>query len=221
MELISHHLCPSLHTTIILLEKKGLKRNQDFKVTYVPIYDLPPSLFELSPKGNMPILKLPENKLLVRAAAIYAYIDETYNPGFMPEDAYERALHRELILICSDLLNQLKVVFTSKEEISLVTAIDKLFEGLTDINKLLLPLIEKLGQTETQMVESNFGTLFTLLLNFNKLKNDKRWDNLPTLKTYAEALADDPIVIGSKCPNYNKEFDKFFNYFGSFFPLTS
>lgn len=221
MELISHHLCPSLHTAIILLEKKGLKRNQDFTVTYVPIYDLPQSFFNLSPKGNMPVLLLPDNKFLVRSAAIYEYINETISPGFLPADAYERALHRELIIICSDLLNQLRAVFTGKEEAIVNSAIEKLFEDMKNAEEQLLPLIEKHRQVEAQLAESTFGAFFTLVLNFNKLKNDKRWNGLSTIKSYAEALVTDPIISGSRCPDYNEEFDKFFNYFGSLFKLMS
>jgi glutathione S-transferase len=221
MELISHHLCPFFHRSIILLEKKGLKINKDYKVTYVPIYDLPKSLFELSPKGSMPVLKLADNRILLRSVAINAYFDETLEPSFFPADAYERAVHRGLILTCGDLLDQMRVVYTSKDEIVMNTAIDKLFIGLKDVEKDLLPIIAEQGQNKTQMVECSFSALFTLMLNFDKLKNDSRWENLENIKTYANQLLADPTVLNSKCPNYNDEFGKFFNYFGSAFKLTA
>jgi glutathione S-transferase len=219
-ELISHHLCPFLHRSIILLEKKGLQKNTDFTVTYVPIYDLPKSLFELSPKGSMPVLKLADGKILLRSVAINAYFDETIAPSFFPADAYDRAVHRGMILTCGDLLDHMRVVYTSKDETVMNTAIDKLFAGLKDAEKDLLPIIAKQGQNEMQMVECSFGALFTLMLNFDKLKNDNRWENLTAIKNYAHTLITDPIVVQTKCPNYNEEFDKFFNYFGSAFKLT-
>jgi glutathione S-transferase len=219
-ELISHHLCPFLHRSIILLEKKGLQKNTDFTVTYVPIYDLPKSLFELSPKGSMPVLKLADGKILLRSVAINAYFDETIAPSFFPADAYDRAVHRGMILTCGDLLDHMRVVYTSKDETVMNTAIDKLFTGLKDAEKDLLPIIAKQGQNEMQMVECSFDALFTLMLNFDKLKNDNRWENLTAIKNYAHTLITDPIVVQTKCPNYNEEFDKFFNYFGSAFKLT-
>jgi glutathione S-transferase len=219
-ELISHHLCPFLHRSIILLEKKGLKQDVDFKVTRVPIYDLPKWLFELSPKGSMPILKLSDNRILLRSVAINAYFDETIEPSFLPTDAYERAVHRGLILTCGDLLDQMRNVYTTKDEAIMNTAIDKLFTGLKDAEKDLFPVIAKQGQNETQMVECSFGAFFTLMLNFDKLKNDKRWYDIRTIRTYADKLIADTIVINSKSPDYNGEFDKFFNYFGSAFNLT-
>jgi glutathione S-transferase len=219
-ELISHHLCPFLHRSIILLEKKGLKKNVDFTVTYVPVYDLPKWLFELSPKGSMPVLKLADNRILLRSVAINAYFDETIEPSFLPADAFDRAIHRGLILTCGDLLDQIRVVYTSKDETVMNTAIDKLFSGLKDAEIDLQPIITRQGQNETQMAECSFAALFTLMLNFGKLRNDSRWFNIKEIRTYADKLIADPIVINSKCPDYNGEFDKFFNYFGSAFKLT-
>jgi glutathione S-transferase len=218
-ELISHHLCPFLHRSIILLEKKGLRKDQDFLVTYVPIYDLPKSLFELSPKGSMPVLKLADGKILLRSVAINAYFDETIAPSFFPLDAFDRAIHRGMILTCGDLLDQMRIVYTSKDEATVNTSIEKLFVALKDVEKDLQPIIEKQGQNEMLMVECSFAALFTLMLNFKIIKNDLRWENLISVKNYANTLLRDPIVIQSKCFNYDEEFDKFFNHFGSTFKL--
>jgi glutathione S-transferase len=218
-ELISHHLCPFLHRSIILLEKKGLRKDQDFLVTYVPIYDLPKSLFELSPKGSMPVLKLADGKILLRSVAINAYFDETIAPSFFPLDAFDRAIHRGMILTCGDLLDQMRIVYTSKDEATVNTSIEKLFVALKDVEKDLQPIIEKQGQNEMLMVECSFAALFTLMLNFKIIKNDLRWENLISVKNYANTLLRDPIVIQSKCFNYDEEFDKFFNHFGSAFKL--
>lgn len=218
-ELISHHLCPFLHRSIILLKRKGMKQDFDFKVTRVPIYDLPKWLFELSPKGSMPVLKFADNRILLRSVAINAYLDETIEPSFLPVDAYERAVHRGLILACGDLLDLMRNVYTAKDESVMNTAIDKLFAALKDLEKDLNPIIAKQGQSEVQMLECSFASFFTLILNFDKLKSDNRWNDMITIRTYADKLIADPIVISSKSPNYNDEFDKFFNHFGSAFKL--
>jgi glutathione S-transferase len=218
-QLISHHLCPFLHRSIILLEKKGLKRDVDFTVTYVPIYDLPKWLFELSPKGSMPVLKFADNKILLRSVTINAYFDETIKPTFLPKDAYERAIHRGMILTCGDLLDQMRMVYTSKDAAAMTTAIDKLFAGLKDAQKDLQAIMANQGKNDVQMVECSFAALFTLMLNFDKIKKDERWANLKDVRAYADKLMADPIVMGSKCPDYNGEFEKFFTHFGSAFKL--
>jgi glutathione S-transferase len=219
MELISHHLCPFLHRSIILLEKKGLKKSIDFKVNYVPIYDLPKWLFEFSPKGSMPILKLDDGRILLRSVAINAYFDETISPSFFPNDAFERAQHRGLILTCGDLLDTMRGVYTAKEETVLETALSKLFQGLKDVEKDLSLVMLQQGQTEMLMVECSFAALFTLMLNFEKVKIDTRWQDLKNIRQYADILLADEIVIRSKCVDYDGEFDKFFNNFGSIFKL--
>jgi glutathione S-transferase len=219
-ELISHHLCPFLHRSIILLEKKGLQKNIDFKVTYVPIYDLPKWLFDLSPKGSMPVLKLADDRILLRSVAINAYFDETIAPSFFPADAYERAVHRGMILTCGDLLDQMRIIYTSKDAVLMNATIDKLFVGLRDAEKDLQSIMAMQGHQEVQMVECSFAALFTLMLNFDKLKNDTRWFTIRDIRTYADKLIADSIVVDTKCPDYNGEFDKFFNHFGSAFKQT-
>jgi glutathione S-transferase len=218
-ELISHHLCPFLHRSIILLEKKGLQKDIDFKVTYVPIYDLPKWLFELSPKGSMPVLRMNDNRILLRSIAINAYFDETISPSFFPMDAFERAKHRGLILTCGDLLDLMRNVYVTKDETQMNGALDKLFAGLKDAEKDLQIVIEKQGKNEVQMVECSMAALFTLMLNFEKIKLDSRWANLSGIRTYADKLMAESVVLNAKCPDYNGEFDKFFNHFGSAFKL--
>jgi glutathione S-transferase len=217
MKLISHHLCPFLHRSIILLEKKGLKQNSDFKVEYLPIYDLPKSLFEVSPKGSMPVLVMNDGRVLLRSVAINAYFDETISPSFFPTDAFERAQHRGMILTCGDLLDQMRIVYTSKDETVMNTAIDKLFAGLKDIEKEMQLYISNHGKTDYQMVECSFAAFFTLMLHSDKIKKDARWFNLRAIRDYADKLINEPVVLNSKCSSYNQEFDKFFNHFGSAF----
>jgi glutathione S-transferase len=217
MKLISHHLCPFLHRSIILLEKKGLKQNTDFTVEYLPIYDLPKSLFDVSPKGSMPVLVFNDGRILLRSVAINAYFDETISPSFFPADAFERAQHRGMILTCGDLLDQMRIVYTSKDEAVMSTAIDKLFASLKDIEKEMQSYISNHNKTEFQMVECSFAAFFTLMLHFDKIKNDARWFNIRSIRDYADKLINESIVLNSKYNNYNVEFDKFFNHFGSAF----
>ncbi|MBI1224543.1 MAG: hypothetical protein GC192_04850 [Bacteroidetes bacterium] len=216
-ELISHHLCPFLHRSVILLERKGLKKDMDFKVTYVPVYDFPKWLFELSPKGNTPILKMEDSSVLLRSLPINAYFDETISPSFLPENAFERAKHRSLILSCGDLLDTMRMVYTTKDKALMDSSIDKIFSLLKDIEYELNLISQKNGMDEVQMVECAFASFFTVLLNFDRIRDDEKWNELKDIRNYADKLITDPTVQNSKCPNYNDEFDKFFNFFGSAF----
>jgi glutathione S-transferase len=217
MELISHHLCPFLHRSVILLAKKGLQQGADFTVTHLPIYDLPKSLFVLSPKGSMPVLQLSDGRILLRSLAINAYFDETIEPSFFPADAFERAQHRAMILTCGDLLDHMRVVYTSKDETMMNTAIDKLFNGLKDAEADMQSIINSYGKPQVQMVECSFAALFTLMMHYDAIKNNTRWNDMPSIKKYADALIAEPMVLDAKCADYNDEFSKFLNHFGSAF----
>ena len=221
MELISHHLCPFTHRSIIFLEKKGMKKNEDFKVTYMPVYDLPKWFFDLSPSGRMPIMKIEDDQLLTRPMTINAYLDETIPPSFLPEDPFKKAQYRELIFTGGELLDQMRLVYVAKDEVTMNEALDKLFEMLKKAEKDMGMIIDHQGEDEVLMVECTFAGLFTVMLNFEKIRGDKRWDQMKKVRQYADKLLNDPIVLQSKCPNYNEEFDKFFNYFGSAFKLVA
>lgn len=218
-ELISHHLCPFLHRSAILLERKGLHQGTDFTVTRLPIYNFPQWLYTLSPKGSTPILRLADQRVLLHSVAFNAYLDETITPEFFPADAYQRAVHRGLILDCGDLLTEMRKVYTSKDQAVMDKAMGQLFTGLKEIEADLTPMMNRRGQADVQMVECAFGPLFTLILAFERLKTDARWESIPAIRQYADQLVADPIVVATKSPNYYDEFDKFFNYFGSAFKL--
>jgi glutathione S-transferase len=217
MQLISHHLCPFLHRSAILLAKKGLQKDVDYTIQYVPIYDLPKWMFGLSPKGSMPILKMTDGRVLLRSVAINAYFDETIPPSFFPTDAFERAEHRGLILTCGDLLDLMRQVYMAKDHATMDTVLTKLFQALKEVEPDLQPVMKAIGQPKAQMVESSFAALFTLMLHFEKISADQRWNDLPNLRNYANNLLHDPAVSQTKCPDYDLEFQRFFKHFGSIF----
>ncbi len=219
-ELISHHLCPFLHRSVILLIRKGLTQGKDFIVTRYPVYDFPKRVYDLSPKGHTPILLLNDGRTLLHSVAFNAYFDETIQPSFFPSDAFVRAEDRGLILVCGDLLTLMRMVYTAKDDDSLTKAIDKLFMGLTDVAPQLQSAMARRGQPNAQMVEAAFAGFFTLLLTFERIKTDARWKHLPALRQYADAMVADPVVIAAKSPDYLGEFDRFFNHFGSAFKLV-
>ena len=220
VELISHHLCPYLHRSAILLTRKGLTAGQDFTVTRYPVYNFPKRVYDLSPKGNTPIALFPDGRVLLHSVAFNAYFDETIQPEFFPTDAFARAEHRGLILACGDLLTLMRIVYTAKDEDSLTKAVDKLFAGVTDVAPALQPIMDQRGQPDVQMVEAAFAGFFTLLLTFERLKTDARWEQLTALRQYADAVVADPVVVNTKSPDYLAEFDRFFNHFGSAFKLV-
>ncbi len=219
-ELISHHLCPFLHRSVILLTKKGLTAGKDFTVTRYPVYDFPKRVYDLSPKGHTPILLLNDGRVLLHSVAFNAYFDETIAPSFFPEEAFARAEDRGLILVCGDLLTQMRIVYTAKDDESLTKAIDKLFAGVTEVAPQLQSVMAQHGQPDAQMVEAAFAGFFTLMLTFDRLKSDSRWEQMTALRHYADTLVADPVVVAAKSPDYLGEFDRFFNHFGSAFKLV-
>lgn len=217
MELISHHLCPFLHRSVMVLARKGLVPGRDFTVTRVPIYDLPPRLFALSPKGSMPVLVTDDNQVLLRSLAINEFFNDTLGPDLLPADAFERAQHRAMLITLTDLLNQMRDVYTAKDEPLLEANLTKLFQGLRELEVDLQPIIAKQGQHEVQMIERGFATLFALMLHFERIQNDERWATIPTIRQYADSLLADSLVNETRSPDYDGEFSRFFGHFGSAF----
>ena len=103
LELISFKLCPFVQSTIITL----LQHNVDYKITYIDINDPPHWFEELSPTGQVPIVKVDGKQVIFESAVINEFINDAYNCHILPEDPLQRALQRSWAQYCASLLGDM------------------------------------------------------------------------------------------------------------------
>jgi len=109
LELLGAPLCRYVHRTAILLHEKGLP----FERRQVDLVTKPEWFLALSPRGKVPVL-LVDGRPLFESPAINEFVDEVHGDRLLPDDPFERALHRAWLEIASDLFGAQYVLFHAK-----------------------------------------------------------------------------------------------------------
>ena len=111
LELISFKLCPFVQRAVIVLKKKAV----DFDITYIDLNNPPEWFKDVSPLGQVPVLKVGDD-VLFESSVIQEYVDETTPPSLQPIDPLVKAKNRAWISFGGDILMTLHSMVTSKNE---------------------------------------------------------------------------------------------------------
>ena len=111
LELISFKLCPFVQRAVIVLKKKDI----DFDITYIDLNNPPEWFKEVSPLGQVPVLKVGED-VLFESSVIQEYVDEITPPSLQPVDPLVKAKNRAWISFGGDILMALHPMVTNKDE---------------------------------------------------------------------------------------------------------
>ncbi|GAB6070184.1 glutathione S-transferase family protein [Thiomicrorhabdus hydrogeniphila] len=111
LELISFKLCPFVQRAVIVLKQKNI----DFDITYIDLNNPPEWFKEVSPLGQVPVLKVGDD-VLFESSVIQEYVDEITPPSLQPVDAFIKAKNRAWISFGGDILMAMHGMTTSKDE---------------------------------------------------------------------------------------------------------
>ncbi len=89
-KLVSFTICPYVQRAAFTLEEKG----QAYEIEYIDIQDKPAWFLEISPRGKVPLLLLPDGAVLFESQGIVEYLDETLGERLAAEDPVLRARER-------------------------------------------------------------------------------------------------------------------------------
>lgn len=115
IELISFKLCPFVQSSIITL----LNKRVDYKITYIDISDPPAWFDEISPTGQVPLVRINKNNILFESAVINEFLDEISGGGMMPSDPLIKAQNRAWTQFCGSILGDIRDLVGAKDEDSL------------------------------------------------------------------------------------------------------
>lgn len=113
LELISFKLCPFVQRAVIVLKKKNI----DFDITYIDINNPPEWFKEVSPLGQVPVLKVGDD-VLFESSVIQEYVDEVTPPSLQPVDPLVKAKNRAWISFGGDILMAMHGMMTTEEAVS-------------------------------------------------------------------------------------------------------
>ncbi len=98
MELVSFKLCPFVQRAVITLKYKKV----DFDITYINLNEPPEWFKEISPLGQVPLLKA-GGEVLFESSVIQEYVDEVTPPSLHPTDPLIKAKNRAWIAFGGEL----------------------------------------------------------------------------------------------------------------------
>ena len=112
LELISFKLCPFVQRAVIALKKQEI----DYDITFINLMDPPEWFEELSPTGQVPVLKV-DDEVIFESNVIVEFLNEISGEKLHPNDPVIRAKNRSWMSYSSSMFDHL---------FSLITGIKKL-----------------------------------------------------------------------------------------------
>ncbi|MCW8962423.1 MAG: glutathione S-transferase family protein [Gammaproteobacteria bacterium] len=199
LELISFKLCPFVQSSVITLLHKGIEH----KITFIDINDPPQWFDELSPTGQVPILRVDNDTVIFESAVINEFLNDAGGCGMMPDDPLQRALHRAWIQFCGSILGDM---------FNLVGAGDK--EGFEDIEYDILEKLDRLEAIksdsacfsggELSLIDTLYSGLFMRLDLLKPARDILDASRYPRLAAWSQHLLGLDPVQNSVVPEFSK-----------------
>ncbi|CAC9593392.1 Glutathione S-transferase [uncultured Gammaproteobacteria bacterium] len=111
LELISFKLCPFAQRAVILLNTQKI----DFEITYINPMDPPDWFKEISPTGQVPLLKV-DDQIVFESSVITEFINDISGVSIHPENVVKKAANRSWIAFSSTMFNDMFNMVVGDEE---------------------------------------------------------------------------------------------------------
>jgi glutathione S-transferase len=165
LELISFKLCPFAQRAIISLNIQ----NHDFETTYINPMDPPDWFKEISPNGQVPLLKV-DDQVVFESLVITEFIEEISQTSFHPKDAIQRANNRAWIIFSGDMFGDMLGIVTGDEKKFNASKV-ALFNKLTKVESIKGS--EKFfNGDEFNMIDAAFAPIFMRLAWINEFTDN-------------------------------------------------
>lgn len=188
LELISFKLCPFVQRAVIVLKNKNI----DFDITYIDLGNPPEWFKEISPLGQVPVLRVGD-EVLFESSVIQEYVDEVTPPSLHPSDPLVKAKNRAWVAFGGS-LNEILYKMTRAEN-------DEAFKGLQqDMHNKLARLEDAhsghkyFNNDDFCLIDAAFAPLFMRLNIISNTCNVTFMDGLPKMQAWATELLDRPCV---------------------------
>lgn len=183
LELISFKLCPFMQPAVITLLHKGTQH----KITYIDINDPPEWFDEMSPTGQVPLLRVDNESIIFESAVINEYLDETTPGTMLPQDPLNRAINRSWTLFCGTFFADI---------FNLLGCSDK--AALEDIEYDIHDKLERVENRKTDslffngnqlsLIDTTFAALFMRLDLLKPGRDILDADRFPRLSAWSQQL---------------------------------
>jgi glutathione S-transferase len=210
IELISFNLCPFVQRSVITLLKKDI----DFKITYIDLADPPEWFLDISPLAKVPVVRYGD-EVLFESAVINEFLDEITPESIMPTEPLNKAKDRAWIEYSSQLIVDQYLM--------------SIADNSADFEKHCESLIGKLQRLEDtidgkgffngdsfSLVDTALAPVFTRFDIFARLFNKDLVSSFPKLNALSQRLLDLEFVQKSVVDNFEEIYFKYLKNKNSF-----
>ncbi|MFT4608366.1 MAG: glutathione S-transferase [Urechidicola sp.] len=198
IELISFNLCPFVQRSVITLLKKEI----DFKITYIDLANPPEWFLEISPLAKVPVVRYGD-EVLFESAVINEFLDEITPDSIMPIAALDKAKDRAWIEFSSQLIvdQYLMSVADNSADFqkhceSLITKLQRLEDTIEDNGFF--------NGDNFSLVDAALAPVLTRLEIFARLFDKDLVSSFPKLSALSQRLLDLEFVQKSVVDNFEE-----------------
>lgn len=197
LELISFKLCPFMQPSVITLLHKGIEH----KLTYIDINDPPHWFEEISPTGQVPILRLDTSTVIFESAVINEFLNDMADIGMMPSDPVQKALNRSWIQFCGSFFGEIFTLLGSQDEKEVADIEFDIHEKLDRVEAVKSESTFFNGE-ELNLIDTSFAALFMRLDLLKAARPILDPERYPRLNQWSEDLLSLDVVKESVVPEF-------------------
>ena len=205
LELILFDFCPYAQRAVISLNENNIPH----KLTYLDPDNLPDWFAEISPFGNVPILRVDGKTTIFESSVINELIALVSSSQMLPADPVERSLCRSWTEFASTLLGQVTGMLalnTEEEFITAKTAFTKNLERLENQLEGSGPYFT--GESFT-LIDSTYAPLFMRMRRLNEIVPLYETNDFPLISAWSENLLELDSVNESLPADFNDIYASF------------
>ena len=198
IELISFNLCPFVQRSVITLLKKDI----DFKITYIDLANPPEWFLEISPLAKVPVVRYGDD-VLFESAVINEFLDEITPDSIMPIAALDKAKDRAWIEFSSQLIVDQYLMSVADNSVdfekhreSLITKLHRLEDIIKDSGFF--------NGGSFSLVDAALAPVLTRLEISARLFNKDLISSLPKLSALSQRMLDLEFVQKSVVDNFEE-----------------
>lgn len=200
LELISFKLCPFAQRSLITLLHRGLEH----QVTYIDISDPPPWFLDISPAGQVPVLRVDDTSVVFESAVINEFINDVApGPSMLPADPLRRALNRAWTEFGSSCLGDAYKLVTAKDEETFADAREELHDKFERL-EAVLDAGPFFNGEDLSLVDTAYAPLLQRLAYLNELTPVYDAAEFPRIAAWSGRLLALPEVRDSMVPEFRQ-----------------
>lgn len=205
LELILFNFCPYAQRAVISLQQNNIPHKQ----TYLDPDNLPDWFAEVSPFGNVPILRVDGKTSIFESSVINELVALIATSQMLPADPVERSVCRSWTEFGSTLLGQLTGMLAVKDEDEFLSKRSEFHKNLHRLEDQLKGRSPFFTGNEFSLVDSTYAPLFMRMQHLNRNVPLYDTSDFPLINDWAENLLALDSVQNSTPSSFDEIYDNF------------